>query len=64
MVANKEGHADRQTPLKWAKGYSCQTVSPCNVERVRAYLKNQPVHHPARAIPGWEGDRSCQELIR
>src|SRR5688500_17069519 len=34
MVAYREGHADSQNPLKWAKGYSCQTVSPCHVERV------------------------------
>ena len=64
MVANREGLVSTERPLKWAKGYSVQTVSPCNVEKLRSYLKKQPEHHPARAINGWAGDRSHHELIR
>ena len=64
MTANREGHMDDDRPLKWAKGYSVQSVSPCNVDKVRAYLKKQPLHHPELAILGWQGDRSHRELIR
>jgi REP element-mobilizing transposase RayT len=64
MLANREGQVDCDHPLKWAKGYSVQTVSPCNVDKVRGYLKKQSLHHPEKAIPGWEGDRSHRELLR
>ena len=64
MVANREKHADAAKPLKWGKGYSVHSVSPCNVEKVRGYLKRQAEHHPERAIADWNGDRSHQELIR
>ena len=64
MLANQEGHADPDHPLKWAKGYTLQTVSPRAVEAVRAYLRNQPRHHPEEAIENWPGDRAEYELIR
>jgi putative transposase len=64
MVANREGYVDPEKPLKWSKGYSLQTVSPCNLQKARGYLKKQPEHHPARVIPGWTGDLSHQELVR
>lgn len=63
MLINREGLSSEK-PLKWAKGYSVQTVSPCNVEKVRSYLKKQPEHHPGRVIQGWKGDHSQHELSR
>lgn len=55
-VANKEGNAMNGAGLLWAKGYAAKTVSPETLESVRAYLRNQPNHHPTEAIPGWSGD--------
>ena len=40
----------------WARGYAVQSVSPQALETVRRYLRGQPRHHPAEAIPGWIGD--------
>jgi putative transposase len=42
--------------LYWTKGYSVQSVSEWALDRVRAYLRRQPIHHPEEAIAGWEGD--------
>ena len=55
-VANKERQGDEGTPLYWAKGYAVKTVDPEGLDRVRAYLRNQPNHHPSEAIRGWPGD--------
>lgn len=54
-LANREGHADLQRPLRWADGYSIASVSPGLLERTREYLRHQPQHHPAEAIVGWRG---------
>ena len=51
VVANREGHAHRGHPLRWAKGYNVETVSPRRVPRVGEYIRRQPQHHPQRAIP-------------
>ena len=64
MTANREGLVSSEKPLKWAKGYSIQTVSPCNIKILRSYLKRQPEHHPERVVLGWTGDHSHHELIR
>ena len=64
MVANREGHTNPDRPLKWAKGYAIQTISPRNVDAVRAYLRRQPEHHPEEAIADWAGDTPLYELIR
>jgi REP element-mobilizing transposase RayT len=42
--------------LRWAKGYSADTVSVRSLESVRAYLRGQPAHHLDDAITGWKGD--------
>jgi len=42
--------------LYWAKGYSVHSVSARALDTVRAYLRRQPIHHPAEAIVDWEGD--------
>jgi REP element-mobilizing transposase RayT len=55
MVANRDGHADR--PLRWDKGYNIESVSRMALKKVRDYVKNQPRHHPAHAIPGFPAPR-------
>ena len=52
VLANREGHAT-QRPLRWAKGYNIVSVSPRALATARAYVLNQPSHHPGEAIPGW-----------
>lgn len=42
--------------LRWEKGYSIHSVNPKQLFALRRYLRNQPSHHPERAIPGWKGD--------
>lgn len=55
-VANRERRLPPGLQLRWAKGYSLQSVSPRAVPIVREYLRAQPQHHPNERIPGWEGD--------
>jgi REP element-mobilizing transposase RayT len=55
-IAGKERRSPEGAPLRWAKGYSIHSVSLRSVADVRAYLRDQPIHHPDRVITGWEGD--------
>jgi putative transposase len=64
FVANRERHGELPAPLYWAPGYNVETVTPGLVDRVRLYLRNQAVHHPADAIPSWAGDVGVQEHLR
>ena len=52
------GSAMRDTDLRWAKGYSATTVSPRDLVRVAEYVRNQSIHHPTEAIPGWAAPTS------
>ena len=45
--------ADATGYLRWAKGYSATSISPRDLDRVGAYVRCQPSHHPAEAIVGW-----------
>ncbi|KPK01160.1 MAG: hypothetical protein AMS20_14155 [Gemmatimonas sp. SG8_28] len=38
------------TGLRWAPGYNVQSVSPADLTRVVAYVRNQSTRHPDRAI--------------
>jgi putative transposase len=60
-VATKEG-LGRNGRLYWSKGYSVDSVGRMSLDSVRGYLRNQPTHHGAEAIPGWEGDPSEYEM--
>jgi len=53
VLANREGHAAR--PLRWARGYNIESVSPRALAAAREYVLQQPAHHPREAIPGWNG---------
>jgi REP element-mobilizing transposase RayT len=59
-LAGKEGHSSRTSPLRWARGYSIDSVSHRAVEIVRDYVLSQPTHPPAEAIPRWPQPRSTQ----
>ncbi len=54
--ANVERLGDGPEGLRWAKGYTLETVSPRTLDAVRQYLRTQPERHPQDAIPGWPGD--------
>ena len=49
--------------LRWAKGYTLETVSPRVLDAVRQYLRTQPERHPQHVIPGWAGDTPEYEQI-
>jgi len=36
--------------LRWASEYSATSISPRQLESVRAYLRKQPEHHPGEAV--------------
>jgi REP element-mobilizing transposase RayT len=57
-LAGKEG-VTRPLGLRWAKWYSMTSVSPRQLDSVATYVRNQPLHHPADAIPGWLGERNA-----
>jgi hypothetical protein len=52
-LANREGHVAAGKKLRWAKGYDIESVSPRTVNKVRRYVRLQPVRHPAEAIEAW-----------
>ena len=56
MLAEGEGHCRPGGPLRWAKGYNIESVSPRSIATVAEYLLCQPQHHPRQAIPGWPCD--------
>ena len=55
-LGRKEGHSTSGKQLRWAQGYSLETVGQRQLQMVRDYLRRQPLHHPAEAISGWSGD--------
>ncbi len=54
--ANVERLGKGADGLRWAKGYTLETVSPRALEAVRQYLRTQPERHPDEVIPDWAGD--------
>ena len=57
-LAGKERPTSPGAVLRWAKGYTIESVSPRALASARAYARGQPSHHPALAIADWEGDTS------
>jgi len=54
--ANVERLGQGVNGLRWAKGYTLETVSPRVLDAVRQYLRTQAERHPQETIPGWAGD--------
>ena len=52
VIVNRERGSTVKKPLRWAKGYNIDSVSRQAVEKVRAYIRNQPYRHPDEAIHG------------
>ena len=63
-VWNKDYAPEAGWRMKWASGYGLSTVSPRQLDRVRSYLRAQPIHHPDEVIEGWRGDRPWYETMR
>jgi REP element-mobilizing transposase RayT len=63
-VWNRDYAPEAGWKLRWAQGYGISTVSPRQIDTVRAYLRAQPVHHPDERIEGWKGDRPGYETMR
>ena len=61
--ANVERLGHGAEGLRWAKGYTLETVSPRVLDAVRQYLRTQPERHPEEAIPDWAGDTPEYEQI-
>ena len=59
VIVNRERGSTVRQPLRWAKGYNIDSVSRQAVEKVRAYVRNQPDHHPDEAIRG-NGQTDCR----
>jgi REP element-mobilizing transposase RayT len=51
-VANRDGVASADRPLRWARGYDLRSVSPQAVARVAEYVRDQGDRHPLSRIPG------------
>jgi REP element-mobilizing transposase RayT len=60
-LVNRAGLA-APAELRWADGYTAETVSHRQLARVRAYLRSQSAHHPRDAIPGWQSYSVTEEL--
>jgi putative transposase len=60
-IANRERLA-APAELRWADGYTAETFSHRQLERVRAYLRAQSEHHPRDAIPDWHPFSAAEEL--
>jgi len=50
VLINREGHADRQLPVRWEKGYAVHTVSWRAMRAVRTYVESQAQRHPDESI--------------
>ena len=51
VLVNRELGSTRVRPLRWAKGYNIDSISPKAVDLVRSYVRDQPRHHPNEVIP-------------
>src|SRR5882762_3461963 len=54
--ANVECLGHHVDGLRWAKGYTIETVSQRVLNAVRECLRAQPERHPNEVISGWAGD--------
>ena len=54
VLAGKELGLPPEHQLRWAHGYSIQTISPRMLDAVRDYVREQALRHPHEAIGGWK----------
>jgi putative transposase len=61
-LAGKELGLPPDSQLRWAQGYTIQSVSLNMLEGVRSYVRNQGARHPGERIVGWEPTEADPEL--
>ncbi len=49
-IANRDGIAPPDRPLRWGKGYDLRSVSPGAVAKVINYISRQAEHHPLARV--------------
>jgi putative transposase len=49
-LATKHGIARRGLGLRWAKGYSIESVGPRALEAARSYVRSQTTRHPEHRV--------------
>ena len=52
-LAGKELGLPAGRQLRWAPGYTIQSVSRSMLDSARDYVRNQPARHPHEVIAGW-----------
>ena len=52
-LAGKELELPPEGQLRWAPGYTIQSVSRTSLVNVRNYVRRQPERHPQERISGW-----------
>jgi putative transposase len=57
-LAGKELGLPEEQQLRWAQGYTIQTISPKMLETVREYVRHQAERHPQEAIKAWHPSAS------
>ena len=63
-IAAQQEIGDVTHPLRWAKGYSVQSVSARALGPVIRYVEGQARNHPEEAIPGWRPEAMAHALAR
>src|SRR5579859_1715872 len=53
-LTEKDCRSNTLPPLRWARGYSVDTVGFRSLEQARSYVRDQATRHPDEAIQGWE----------
>ena len=51
VIVNRDRGTTVRGPLRWAKGYNIDSVSPRAIDRVRAYVRDQAIRHPGEVVP-------------
>ncbi len=52
-LAGRELGLSPQRQLRWAPGYTIQTISRSGLDGVGEYVRHQPERHPHEVIAGW-----------
>ena len=63
-VANRDGVASPDQPLRWDRGYDLRSVSPAALAATAEYVRGQAERHPLSRIPGGESvpQSECESL--
>ena len=56
LIERLKRDSEATVRIQWGRGYAIHTVSPGRLDATRAFLKNQPRHHPEETILNWRTD--------